>query len=160
LDNCSDVSNPGQRDGDGVDNACDQCDNDPGPAPTGCSDDPGGTPGGGTTTWPNCIGTHIEPGDNIATIINNESGRFCVHRGTYTVSTQALLKTGDKLDAEPGTWTSEGPARVPDPVVKLEGRGTDNLLRADGNDISISMYTKSRLTASGATLSAKIPSGI
>ena len=26
---------------------------------------------------------------------------------------------------------------MPDPVVNLEGRGTDNLLRADGNDISI-----------------------
>jgi hypothetical protein len=49
-----------------------------------------------------------------------------------------LLKTGDKLDAEPGTWDPKGPARVPKPVVNLEGRGTDNLLRADGNDISIS----------------------
>jgi Protein of unknown function (DUF1565) len=129
---------PTDTDGDGVPDSTDQCDNDPGPAPTGCPADPGGTPGGGTTTWPNCIGTHIFPGDNIAGIINDKSGRFCVHRGTYTVSTQALLKTGDKLDAEPGTWTSEGPARVPDPVVNLEGRGTDNLLRADGNDISIS----------------------
>jgi parallel beta-helix repeat protein len=158
-DNCPDVYNKGQidDDNDGVGNKCDdgsttlpdadrdgvpdstdQCPNVPGPAPTGCPADPGGTPGGGTTTWPNCIGTHIRPGDNIASIINDKSGRFCVHRGTYTVSTQALLKTGDKLDAEPGTWTSEGPARVPDPVVTLEGRGTDNLLRADGNDISIS----------------------
>jgi Protein of unknown function (DUF1565)/Thrombospondin type 3 repeat len=159
VDNCPNVYNKGQADddndgvgnkcengsttptdtdGDGVPDSTDQCDNDPGPAPTGCPADPGGTPGGGTTTWPNCIGTHIFPGDNIAGIINDKSGRFCVHRGTYTVSTQALLKTGDKLDAEPGTWTSEGPARVPDPVVNLEGRGTDNLLRADGNDISIS----------------------
>jgi parallel beta-helix repeat protein len=129
---------PTDTDGDGVPDSTDQCDTQSGPAPTGCPADPGGTPGGGTTTWPNCIGTHIRPGDNIATIINDKSGRFCVHRGTYTVSTQAMLKAGDKLDAEPGTWTSEGLARVPNPVVKLEGRGTDNVLRADGNGISIS----------------------
>jgi parallel beta-helix repeat protein len=168
-DNCPDVYNKGQidDDNDGVGNKCDdgsttlpdadrdgvpdstdQCDNDPGPAPTGCPADPGGT-----TTWPNCVGTHISPGDNLASIINNDSNtkatRFCVHRGTYTVSTQAYLKAGDKLDAEPGTWDSFGPARVPTPVVKLEGRGTDNLLRADGNDVSISWVDLSGASGTG-----------
>ena len=140
---------PTDTDGDGVADSTDQCPTQSGPAPTGCPADPGGTPGGGTTTWPNCIGTHIRPGDNIATIINDKSGRFCVHRGAYTVSTQATLKAGDKLDAEPGTWTSVGPARVPDPVVYLEGRGTDNLLRADGNDVSISWVDLYGASATG-----------
>jgi parallel beta-helix repeat protein len=138
---------------DGVPDSTDQCDNDPGPAPIGCPADPGGTPGGGTTTWPNCIGTHISPGDNIATIINNDSGtkatRFCVHRGNYPVSTQATLKAGDKLDAEPGTWISVGLATDPNPVVKLEGSGSDNLLRADGNGISISWVDLSGASGTG-----------
>ena len=54
------------------------------------------------------------------------------------VSTQATLKDCDKLEGEPGTKTTDRYSyRKPTPVVKLVGSGTDNLLRADGNGISI-----------------------
>jgi hypothetical protein len=91
-------------------------------------------------SW-NCTGNHITPGDDIDAIINNDpSGTatcFCVHAGTYRVSAPAILKAGDKLDAEPGTKTDGDTATKPAPVVKLVGRGTDNLLSASGNGISI-----------------------
>jgi hypothetical protein len=83
------------------------------------------------------------PGVDIDNIINSDSSStattFCVYAGTYTVSTQATLKAGDKLKGEPGQPpTSVGPAKQPTPVVMLKGSGTDNLLRVDGNGISIS----------------------
>src|SRR5215207_7722137 len=102
----------------------------------------GGTDPGGD--WPpsDCE-KDIRPGGDIDTIINNDasgtSTTFCVYAGKYTVSTQATLKAGDKLKGEPGTTTTVADtATKPTPVVELVGSGSDNLLRADGNGISIS----------------------
>jgi len=112
-------------------------------------------------TW-GCTG---DPGDRIieiptqgkdidAMINKDPSGTattFCVDAGTYPVSAPAILKAGDDLKGQPGTTTfvqkcTAGSAgscvntKVPQPipVVNLEGSGTDNLLRARGNPISIS----------------------
>jgi hypothetical protein len=106
----------------------------------------------GATSW-TCTGTHIYPTDqnnrptDIDARINSDPAdrptTFCVHAGTYQVSEPAILKAGDKLEGEPGgetiidTATIDPPIIVPNPVVKLEGSGTDNLLRARGNPISI-----------------------
>jgi hypothetical protein len=96
-----------------------------------------------------CTGTHIFPGgsreNDIDAVINTKhptGTTFCVHAGTYPVSEPAILKTGDKLEGEPGTETiidtnTIAPIRSPIPVVKLEGRGSANLLRARGVGISI-----------------------
>jgi hypothetical protein len=171
LDNCPDDYNPGQRDddGDGVGNKCDdgstpptdtdndgvidaddQCDTQPGPAPTGCPTDPGG---GGS--W-NCTGKHIRPGVNDidATINSDPPGTattFCVHAGRYQVSAQAVLKTGDKFKGQPETGppATVGPATKPDPPVELVGSGTGNLLRADGDGISISWVDLSGARGTG-----------
>jgi Right handed beta helix region len=136
-DNCPDVPNSGQgdSDGDGIGNRCDDGSTTPPP--------PSAPP---PSDWPasDCE-VEIRPGQDIDNIINNPSINpsgtaitFCVHAGTYQVSTQATLKTGDKLEGEPGpTPTAVGPARKPTPVVKLVGTGSDNVLRADGNGISI-----------------------
>jgi Thrombospondin type 3 repeat/Right handed beta helix region len=128
TDNCPNVYNPNQNDGDGdgVGNACEDGSTTPPPS----SDWPS----------PDCE-EEIKPGQDFDNAINSDlagtATTFCVYKGTYQVSTQATLKAGDKLIGEPGTWTSVGLARKPTPVVKLEGSGTDNLLRADGNGILI-----------------------
>jgi hypothetical protein len=92
-------------------------------------------------TW-GCTGKDIKPGNDIDAMINNDpSGTattFCVDAGTYPVSAPAILKTGDKLIGQPGTWTSVDTARKPTPIVNLVGKGTDNLLSARGTGISIS----------------------
>src|SRR5215208_909881 len=134
-------STPPDADRDDVPDSTDQCPNVPGPAPTGCPDEP-------TSDWPSSdCDKEIKPGtrpeNDIDNVINSDpSGTattFCVYKGTYPISTQATLKTGDKLMGEPGPApTSVGPATQPAPVVTLEGSGSDNLLRADGNGISIS----------------------
>jgi hypothetical protein len=129
TDNCPNVSNPNQNDGDGdgVGNACEDGTTTPPPS----SDWPS----------PDCE-KDIRPGQDFDNAINSDpSGTattFCVYAGTYTVSTQATLKASDKLMGEPGDSTSVGPATKPTPVVMLKGSGSDNLLRADGNGISIS----------------------
>ena len=118
-------------------------------------------------TW-DCTGTHIRPFGPFADIdrtINNDPSRtattFCVHAGTYPVSEPAILKAGDKIEGEIGTETSielDVPAPLatrlhtatkPTPVVKLEGSGTDNLLRARGDDISISWVDLSGASGTG-----------
>jgi hypothetical protein len=167
-DNCPNVYNPGQRDddGDGIGNKCDsgstsptdtdgdgvpdstdQCDTQPGPASNnGC---PVTLP---PSTW-DCKGTQISQGDDIDAIINNDASgtatRFCVHAGTYQVSAPAILKAGDKLDAEPGTKTNVDTATKPTPVVKLVGSGTANLLRANGSGISITWVDLSGASGTG-----------
>jgi hypothetical protein len=113
---------------------------------------------GATSTW-GCMGTVIKPGNDIDNIINNDpSGTattFCVDAGTYTVSAPAILKAGDKLVGQPGTWTTidtatiDPPITKPTPVVKLEGSGTNNLLRARGNSISIRWVDLSRASGTG-----------
>jgi hypothetical protein len=103
-------------------------------------------------TW-TCTGNQITPGEDIDNIINNDpSGtatRFCVHAGTYKVSAPAILKAGDKLDAEWGTTTTVDTATKPTPVVKLVGSGTDNLLRARGTGISITWVDLSGASGTG-----------
>jgi parallel beta-helix repeat protein len=128
-DNCPDVPNSGQgdSDGDGIGNACDDGTTTPPPP----------------SNWPSpdCE-KDIKPGQDFDNVINSDSSgtatTFCVYAGTYTVSTQATLKAGDKLMGQPGTTNTVGPATKPTPVVMLKGSGSDNLLRADGNGISIS----------------------
>ena len=114
-------------------------------------------------TW-GCTGKDIKPGNDVDAIINNDpSGSattFCVDAGTYQVSAPAILKAGDKLIGQPGTTnpvqkcTAGGSCvntQVPQPipVVKLEGSGTDNLLRARGSGISISWVDLSRAKGTG-----------
>jgi hypothetical protein len=103
-------------------------------------------------TW-TCTGNQITPGEDIDTIINNDASgtatRFCVHAGTYKVSAPAILKAGDKLDAEWGTTTTVDTATKPTPVVKLVGSGTDNLLRARGTGISITWVDLSGASGTG-----------
>jgi hypothetical protein len=108
-----------------------------------------------------CTGTNIIDisGGDIDAIINNakadRADTFCVHAGTYKVSEPAILKTGDKLIGEPGTQTAidtttiSTPITRPAPVVKLEGSGTANLLRARGTGISISWVDLSGASGTG-----------
>jgi hypothetical protein len=116
----------------------------------------GGTPP--PSDWPSSdCENDITPGEDLDAIINNDpsgtSTTFCVHAGTYQVSAPAILKAGDKLMGQPGTTTTVADtATKPTPKVKLVGSGTDNLLRADGNDISISWVdlTGAKGTGNGA----------
>jgi hypothetical protein len=91
-------------------------------------------------------------GNDIDAMINKDpSGTattFCVDAGTYPVSAPAILKAGDDLKGQPGTTNPVQKCTAgscvntqvpqPIPVVKLDGSGTDNLLRARGNPITIS----------------------
>jgi hypothetical protein len=109
-------------------------------------------------TW-GCTGKDIKLGNDIDNIINSDpSGTattFCVDAGTYTVSAPAILKAGDKLIGQPGTWTTidtatiDPPITKPNPVVKLVGSGTANLLRARGNPISIRWVDLSGASGTG-----------
>jgi hypothetical protein len=108
-----------------------------------------------------CTGTNIIDisGGDIDDIINkaraDRADTFCVHAGTYKVSQPAILKTGDKLIGEPGTQTAIDtttiitPITKPTPVVKLEGSGTANVLRARGTGISISWVDVSGASGTG-----------
>ena len=111
--------------------------------------------GGGTDPPPswNCTGNQITSGEDIDAIINNDGSssatRFCVHAGTYQVSAPAILKAGDKLDAQPGSMTKVDTATKPSPVVKLVASGSANLLRANGSGISITWVDLSRASGTG-----------
>ena len=111
----------------------------------------------------NCTGTDIWPGDDIDAIINNDKAdratTFCVHAGTYKVSEVARLKAGDKLEAEPGKLDHVGPATKPNPVVELVGSGTENLLSAFGNDISITWVDLSGASGTGQGTGSAIAAG-
>jgi Right handed beta helix region len=141
LDNCPDDYNPGQRDddNDGVGNKCDDGSTTPPPS----------------SDWPasDCE-VEIRPGQDIDAIINNDASgtatTFCVYAGSYTVSAPAILKAGDKLKGEPNPpLTPVGPANKPTPVVKLDASGSENLLRASGNDISITWVDLSGADGTG-----------
>jgi hypothetical protein len=103
-------------------------------------------------TW-SCTGNQITPGEDLDAIINNDAAstptRFCVRAGTYQISSPARLRTGDKLDAQPGSFTKVDTATKPSPVVRLVGNGTNNLLRADGNGISITWVDLSNARGTG-----------
>src|SRR5829696_9243264 len=114
----------------------------------------GGGGGGGGGGWPlsDCE-KFIRPGNDLDAIINGDpSGTattFCVDAGTYTVSTLARLRTGDKLKGQPGTTTNVGTATKPAPVVMLLGGSSDNILRADGPGISITWVDLSGVRGTG-----------
>ena len=101
----------------------------------------------------NCTGTDIWPGDDIDAIINADKAdtatRFCVYAGRYEVSDVARLKTGDKLDAQPGKLDYVGSATKPDPVVELVGSSTENLLSALGSGITIKWVDVSGASGTG-----------
>jgi hypothetical protein len=109
-------------------------------------------------TW-NCTGNQITPGEDIDKAINGDEARnptiFCVHAGRYPVSAPAILKAGDKLAGEPGTvdtidlTRTTNTATKPTPKVELVGSGTDNLLRARGNGITISWVDLSGAKGTG-----------
>jgi hypothetical protein len=111
----------------------------------------------------NCTGTDISGGDDIDAIINQDKAdtatRFCVHAGTYQVSEVARLKSGDTLDAEPGSLDYVGPATKPTPVVKLVGSSTDNLLSALGSGITIKWVDLSRASGTGNGTGSAIAAG-
>jgi hypothetical protein len=142
-------STPPDADHDDVPDSTDQCPDVPGPAPTGCPNEP-------PSDWPasDCEKEIKGPGADIDNIINSDpSGSattFCVYAGNYTVSAPAILKAGDKLKGEPNfPLTPVGPANQPDPVVKLVASGSQNLLRANGNDISITWVDLSGADGTG-----------
>jgi hypothetical protein len=102
-------------------------------------------------TW-GCTGNDITPGEDIDAEINKDPSdratTFCVSAGTYPVSAPAILKAGDKLIGQPGMTNPvqkcvagscvNTKVTQPIPVVKLDGQGTANLLRARGTGIFIS----------------------
>jgi hypothetical protein len=128
---------------------------DPTPATRTFTPSGGGGGGGGGGWPPSDCEEEIGLGDDLDAIINGDpSGTattFCVDAGTYTVSTEARLRAGDKLKGQPGTTTNVGTATAPDPVVFLEGTSGDNILRADGPGISITWVdlTGARGTGNG-----------
>jgi hypothetical protein len=143
VDNCPDVYNKGQADddNDGVGNKCDDGSTTPPPS----------------SDWPasDCE-KEIKPGPgvDIDNIINSDSSgtatTFCVYAGNYTVSAPAILKAGDKLKGEPNfPLTPVGRANQPDPVVELVASGSENLLRANGNGISITWVDLSGADGTG-----------
>ena len=140
-DNCPDVYNPNQGDDDkdGVGNKCDDGSTTPPPS----------------SDWPTSdCEKEIRPGQDIDSIINNDASgtatTFCVYAGSYTVSAPAILKAGDKLKGEPNPpLTPVGLANKPTPVVKLTASGSENLLRANGNDISITWVDLSGADGTG-----------
>ena len=81
TDNCPNVYNPNQNDGDGVGNACEDGSTTPPPS----------------SDWPasDCE-NHIERGEDIDNAINGDlpdtATTSCVDAGGYPVSTQATLK--------------------------------------------------------------------
>ena len=102
---------------------------------------------------------------DIDAIINERSlwsaTTFCVHAGKYPVSEVARLKTGDKLDAQPGKLAYVGPATKPtDPVVELYGtNSTDNLLVALGTNITIKWVDLSGASGTGPGTGSAIAAG-
>jgi hypothetical protein len=115
----------------------------------------GGTTPPPSSDWPasDCE-KDIKPPADIDNIINSDpSGTattFCVYAGNYTVSAPAILKAGDKLKGEPNfPLTPVGPANQPDPVVNLVASGSQNLLRANGNEISITWVDLSGADGTG-----------
>src|SRR5215212_2884320 len=126
---------------------------DPTPATRTFTPSGGGGGGGGGGWPPSDCEKFIRPGNDLDAIINGDpSGTattFCVDAGTYTVSTLARLRTGDKLKGQPGTTTNVGTATKPAPVVMLLGGSSDNILRADGPGISITWVDLSGARGTG-----------
>src|SRR5215212_9668430 len=126
---------------------------DPTPATRTFTPSGGGGGGGGGGWPPSDCEKFIRPGNDLDAIINGDpSGTattFCVDAGTYTVSTLARLRTGDKLKGQPGTTTNVGTATKPAPVVMLLGGSSDNILRADGPGISITWVDLSGVRGTG-----------
>ncbi len=149
-------------DRDGVPDSTDQCPTQAGPASNnGCPTTTTPPP----TSW-DCTGSgtnQITPGEDIDAIINGDASgtatRFCVHAGTYQVSSVARLKAGDTLDAQPGTTSAVGPATKPTPVVKLVGSGTENLLSALGARITIKWVDLSGARGTGNGTGSAIAAG-
>ena len=93
-----------------------------------------------------CSGTriiHIKPGQDLDAIVNADSSTrattFCVHGGTYTIDRTVTLRSGDRIQGQPGTPTSVGPATKPVPLVQVTA-GSNNvyeLIRANGSNIQI-----------------------
>jgi hypothetical protein len=148
LDNCRDVYNPQQydQDGDGIGSVCDpdkdgdgrpnEDDYDPTDPNVQDAPDPQPPPS-------SCVGTHINPGDDLDAIVNADpegsATTFCIHGGTYSLSASLNVRAGDKLIGESGTLETKGPATYPTsvPVKIINGAGLSRLMTVYGSNVRL-----------------------
>src|SRR5215213_5767349 len=92
-----------------------------------------------------CSGVHINPGNDLDSIVNNDPSTrattFCVHApssgATYTVNNSVILRSGDKLLGEPGQVITRGPASYGVPPVKIRdgSSGLENIVELRGSNV-------------------------
>lgn len=81
-----------------------------------------------------CAGTQVLPGDDLDAIVNADlastATTFCIHGGTYPLSSKLDVRAGDRLLGEPGTLTTKGPATYPAnvPVKIVNGNNLSRLM--------------------------------
>ena len=111
------------------------------------------SPSNASHTCPGTNIVYINPGDDLDAIVNDPDNSttattFCVHSGEYTIDQIVTLNSGDRIQGQPGTRTSVGPATKPVPTVKVTAgvNSVNRLIRVDGTNIRVKW-----LDLSGAT---------
>jgi hypothetical protein len=147
IDNCVGTPNAGQanNDGDALGDGCDPDDDN-----DGRSDGSDYAPFNPDVQDPplsadNCTGKTVSAGDDLDAIVNSDpvttSTTFCVKGGTYILSDDLNLKSGDKLVGETGTLSTIkapfGAVTYPSDVpVKLRNGGSlDRLITVNGKGV-------------------------
>jgi hypothetical protein len=91
-----------------------------------------------------CSGVHIQPGDDLDAIVNNDPAEtattFCLHASssgtTYSIDHPVKLGSGDKLLGQPGRVVTRGPASYGVPPVKIRnGASLSRLIDLSGSNV-------------------------